>query len=85
MDDSIRRLFTEEARTAAGPAGFDPALEPGSPAGGFGLFVIASNTMSPGYQWEVRKRDGSVLERSIETFRTILLARYAGVRALAGD
>ena len=85
MEDSIRRLFTAEARTAALPANSGPADEPGDPTGGFGIFVIASNTMSPGYQWEVRKRDGSVLERSIETFRTMLLARYAGVRALAGD
>ena len=55
----------------------EQADERGSFVDSFGIFVIKSSDPADGYRWEVRKGDGIVLERSIETFRTMLLARYA--------
>ena len=85
MEDTIRRLFTEEARAAARVERTEQAERLGGFVNGLGIFVVVSDTPTLGYQWEVRRRDGIVLERSNESFRTILLARYAGVGALAGD
>lgn len=85
MEDSIRQLFTAEARTTARMSRAESTSERGSFVDGFGIFIVASGGQLSEYAWEVRRRDGSVLERSTETFRTMLLARYAGVRALAGD
>ena len=62
----------------------EQADERGSFVDSFGIFVIRSSDPADGYRWEVRKCDGIVLERSIDTFRTMLLARYAGVQAIAG-
>ena len=73
-----------KAYAATSMADDEQADERGSFVDSFGIFVIRSSDPTDGYRWEVRKRDGIVLERSIETFRTMLLARYAGVRAIAG-
>lgn len=85
MEERIRQLFIAEARTAARTASTEPALKRGSFDDGFGIFAVSLGEQSREYAWEVRKCDGSVLERSNETFQTILLARYAGLQALAGD
>ena len=85
MEESIRQLFIAEARKAVRTASTESTHERGSFDDGFGIFAVLLDGQTLEYSWEIRKRDGGVLERSNETFRTTLLARHAGLQALAGD
>lgn len=80
MEESTKRYFIAAARTAARAARTEE-----DDVDGLRILVTPSSGALNGYQWEIRSQGGVVLEKSIETYRTSLLAHNAGVQALVGD